>query len=132
MAALDTNVLVRHLVQDDPAQSALATRLVRRCIMDGRPLHIPVSVMLELEWVLRTRYGFGKPEVVQVLVQLLSAAELAVADEGAVERALQRYRQANADFADCVHVALAELAGQLPLWTFDRKAAKLGGARPLA
>ncbi|MCW7537323.1 type II toxin-antitoxin system VapC family toxin [Aquabacterium sp. A7-Y] len=132
MAALDTNVLVRYLVQDDAAQLADARQLIGSCVNQGQTLYIPVSVSLELEWVLRSNFGVSKAEVVQTLSQLLSAAELSFESESALELALSRYRESAADYADCVHVALALSAGEQPLWTFDKKASKLNGARLLA
>ncbi|WP_374437597.1 PIN domain-containing protein [Inhella sp.] len=129
MPALDTNVLVRFLVEDDAAQFAAAQRLIRRCVQEGQALFVPVTVVLELEWVLRKRYGFAKDAVVQMLAALLSAAELSFESERALEVALQLYREGAADFADGLHIALAAQAQELPLWTFDKGAAKLSGAR---
>ena len=131
MAALDTNVLVRYLVQDDAAQLAAATKLIRKCVSAGQSLFVPTSVTVELEWVLRSTYGFGKGDVVQVLSSLLSSAELVFQDEQALEVALLLFREGSADFADCVHIALASEAGEQPLWTFDNRAAKVAGARLL-
>ena len=132
MAALDTNILVRFLVEDDPAQLAAAKKLIARCVRSGETLYIPITVALELEWVLRANFGFGKLAVVQTFSQLLSAAELSFESEGAVEVALALYNRGSADYSDCLHVALASGAGEQPLWTFDRAAAKVGGARLLA
>lgn len=129
MPALDTNVLVRHVVRDDTAQLAAATRLIEDCIASGQTLFVPVTVTLELEWVLRASYEFGKDTVMQVLASLFSTAELTFESERALEVALQLYREGTADFADCLHVALAAQAGELPLWTFDRRAAKVHGAQ---
>ena len=131
MAALDTNVLVRYLVQDDAAQLAAATKLIRKCVSAGQSLFVPTSVTVELEWVLRSTYGFGKGDVVQALSSLLSTAELVFQDEQALEVALLLFREGSADFADCVHIALASEAGEQPLWTFDKRAAKVAGARLL-
>jgi predicted nucleic-acid-binding protein len=131
MAALDTNVLVRYLVRDDPAQLATAKALLERCVSEGQSLFLPISVIVELEWVLRSAFGFGKDEIVQTLTDLLSSIELSFQDEPAVEVALLLYRKGSADFADCVHIALAAQAGEQPLWTFDKKAAKLAGAQLL-
>jgi len=129
MPALDTNVLVRHVVRDDAAQSASASRLIRECVAAGRTLYVPTTVVLELEWVLRSRYGLPKDAVIRVLAALFSAAELHIGSEQPMEVALQLYREGRADFADCVHVALADHAGERPLWTFDRRAAAIAGAR---
>ncbi|MCK6428636.1 MAG: type II toxin-antitoxin system VapC family toxin [Burkholderiaceae bacterium] len=131
MPALDTNVLVRYVVQDDSGQLAAAKRLIGRCVAEGQSLFIPVTVTLELEWVLRASFGYVKDDVLQVLSNLFSAAELTFESERALEVALQLYREGSADFADCLHVALATAAGEQPLWTFDKGAAKVIGARLL-
>ena len=65
MAALDTNVMVRYIVQDDAAQLAAAKRLISRCVGEGLPLFVPVTVVLELEWVLRSNFGFAKDDVLR-------------------------------------------------------------------
>ena len=132
MAALDTNVLVRFLVQDDARQGAAATRLIRSGITAGGALFVPVTVVLELEWVLRSSFTFDKAAVLHALFGLLGSFELVFESEGAVEAALGNYADGKADFADCLHAALAMLAGEQPLWTFDKAAAKVDGARLLA
>ncbi len=131
MPALDTNVLVRYVVLDDVAQLAVATRLIRKCVSVGQTLFVPVTVTLELEWVLRASFEYTKDEVMPVLASLFSAAELTFESEHALEVALQLYREGSADFADCLHVALAAQAGELPLWTFDKRAAKINGAQAI-
>lgn len=131
MPALDTNVLVRYIVQDDTAQLAAAKRLISRVVADGAALFVPVTVVLELEWVLRSAFGFAKDDVLHTLSSLFSAAELTFESERALEVALHLFRDGSADFADCLHVALATQAGEPPLWTFDKGAAKVSGARLL-
>lgn len=131
MPALDTNVLVRYVVRDDSGQLAAARRLIERCVAEGQSLFVPVSATLELEWVLRTSYGYVKDDVLRVLSNLFSAMELSFESERALEVALQLYRESSADFADCLHVASATDAGEQPLWTFDRGASKLTGAQLL-
>ena len=132
MPALDTNVLVRYLVADDLAQLRIAQQLIRRCVNQGLTLFVPVTVVLELEWVLRSNFGFAKDDVMAVLSNLFSSAELSFESELALEVALQLYREGTADFADGLHVALAAQAGEQPLWTFDKAAAKISGAQLLA
>jgi predicted nucleic-acid-binding protein len=131
MPALDTNVLVRYVVADDPAQLSAARRLISRCVKEGLSLFVPVTVVLELEWVLRSNFGLGKDNVLLTLSNLFSAAELTFDSERALEVALQLFRKGSADFADCLHVALAAQAGEQPLWTFDKGAAKVPGAQLL-
>jgi predicted nucleic-acid-binding protein len=129
MPALDTNVLVRNVVQDDEAQLAGARRLIRKYVAEGQTLFVPVTVTPELEWVLRASFEYEKDEVMEALSSLFSAAELTFESERALEVALQLYRNGTADFADCLHIALAAQAGESPLWTFDKRAAKVSGAR---
>ncbi|WP_218508957.1 PIN domain-containing protein [Variovorax sp. dw_308] len=129
MPALDTNVLIRYLVQDDEAQLATARKLIRKCVSEGLTLFVPVTVTLELEWVLRASFEYAKDDVMVALSSLFSAAELTFESEQALEVALQLYRGGSANFADCLHIALAAQAGELPLWTFDKRAAKVNGAR---
>ena len=132
MPALDTNVLVRYIVLDDASQFAAAKRLISRCVGEGLTLFVPVTVVLELEGVLRSGFGFGKDDVLLTLSSLLSTAELSFESERALEVALQLFRKGSADFADCLHVALATQAGEQPLWTFDKAAARISGAQLLA
>lgn len=131
MPALDANVLVRYVVRDDDVQLAAARRLIRKCVADGQTLFVPVTVTLEFEWVLRASFEYAKEQVMAVLSSLFSAAELSFESERALEVALQLYRNGSADFADCLHVALAAQAGESPLWTFDRRAAKVSGAQAM-
>lgn len=131
MPALDTNVLVRFLVQDDGVQLQQAKALLERSVEAGESLFVPITVALEVEWVLRSRYGFQKDAVTAVFAALLSSAQLQFESETALELALARYNDGAADFSDCVHVALAVEAGHSPLWTFDKAAARLDGARLL-
>ncbi len=131
MAALDTNVLVRYLIQDDARQGYLAKQLVGAALMRGESLFIPITVLLELEWVLRSNFEFPKDQIIFTLCSLLAAKELVFESEASLEVALELFRQNKADFADCIHVALTHAAGQTPLWTFDKTAARLEGAKLL-
>ena len=90
-----------------------------------------MTVSLELEWVLRSSFGFGKSIIVATLSKLLASSELSFESEGALEVALVLYGQGTADYSDCLHVALASAAGEKPLWTFDKAASKVDGARLL-
>jgi predicted nucleic-acid-binding protein len=82
--------------------------------------------------VLRSSFGFAKDDVMSTLSSLFSTAELTFQDERVLEVALQLFREGAADFADCLHIALAAAAGEQPLWTFDKGAARVDGARLLA
>ena len=132
MAALDTNVLVRYLVQDDKAQLAAASKLIQSALAAGETLFIPITVTLELEWVLRSCFQFSKQQVTNTLSSLFATTELKFESESVAEICLELYKKSNADFSDCMHIALAHTADQKPLWTFDRAAAKVAGAKLLA
>jgi predicted nucleic-acid-binding protein len=87
--------------------------------------------MLEMEWVLRSRYQFDKPTVLQAFNALLETQELEFQDEAALEWALHLYRRSNAEFADCLHVGQCRSAERVPLMTFDAKAARMPDVRLL-
>ena len=91
-----------------------------------------MTVVLELERVLRSSFAFGKDDVLMTLSSLFSADELTFESEHALEIALQLFHKESAGFADCLHVALATQAGEQPLWTFDKGAATFSGAQPVA
>lgn len=132
MAALDTNVLVRWLTGDDAAQGAAVERLRAKTIAEGERLFVPVTVLLELEWVLRSRYGIVPLAIAGCIDELLNVAELEIHEESAMERALWMFKQEGSpDLADCLHAALAAQALRGPLLSFDKRAAKLEGARLL-
>ena len=125
MAGLDTNVLVRWLVADDPLQTAQVRALLESGRVARTPFFVPTTVLLELEWVLRSRYGLDKPALLLAMKALLETQELDIQAEPALERALHLYRQGRAEFADCLHAGLCAATGQAPLLTFDAKAARL-------
>ena len=102
MRAIDTNVLVRALVRDDAAQSARAEAL-----LGEHPVFIPVTVMLELEWVLRSRYGFAPKVLAQALERIAALGNVVVGERAAVLAAAARVAQ-GWDFADALHHALSE------------------------
>ena len=133
MASLDTNVLVRYLLDDiaNEPQSALAKKLIHAAVQSGDTLYIPITVMLELEWVLRSNFKFDKTQVTATLSSLLACGELSFQSEAALEVALAQYIKGGADFADCTYIALAHVAGESPLWTFDKTASKVVGAKLL-
>lgn len=131
MAALDTNVLVRFLVRDDARQGRAATKLISDAVRSGGTIFVPVSVALELEWVLRSAFAFDKSAVTQAMYRLLGSFELSFESEGALEAALAQYERSAADFSDCLHAALARQANEEPLWTFDKAASRLDGAKLL-
>lgn len=130
--ALDTNVLVRWLTNDHAEQCAAVDQLLRTSFELSERLFVPITVLLEIEWVLRSRYRFSPTLIVAALDALLSVPELEIQEEAAVERALWLFKQdATSDLADCLHVGLAGVADRGPLLTFDERAACVDGAQLL-
>ena len=127
MPGLDTNVMVRWLVDDDAAQVARIHTLFELARRRSETLFVSCTVMLELEWVLRSRYQFDKETVLDAFNALLETQELEFQSEPAIEWALHLFRQGSAEFADCMHAGLCATTGRSPLLTFDKKAAKLPG-----
>jgi len=125
MPGLDTNVLARWILDDDSRQSARVQKLFEEVRQRQSALFVPSTVMLELEWVLRSRYKLGKSAVLEAYNALLETQELEFQDEPALERALSLYRQASADFADCMHAGQCGSADRAPMITFDDTAARL-------
>ena len=130
MPALDTNVLVRYLIADDKKQFETARQFIEEAITN-ETLFIPVSVSVELEWVLRSLYEVKKAMIITTFNRLLESREIEFQEESAIEIALSLYADNNADFADCLHIASAQTQGRVPLVTIDRKASRVEGAKLL-
>ena len=127
MLGLDTNVLVRFLVRDHEAQFQRARRLIKREVGAQERVLISLMVLLETEWVLRSRYGLQKTHVIDAISGLLEATELELEDEPAVEEALYLWKDSAADFADCLIGAHHRRLGCRATATFDARAVKLRG-----
>ncbi len=120
MIALDTNVLVRFLVEDDKAQTARVKVLVRDAIERGEDLFIADVVLCEVVWVLHASYSVQRPQVVETLRKLLQARHLRYRDPDLLERALAAYQSGKGDFADYLIRELARQVGCTTVTTFDK------------
>ncbi len=130
MIGLDTNVLVRFLVQDDPDQAAVATAFVAG-LTEAEAGFFSREVLVELVWVLERAYGLSRADIAKALDGLLEARELVIeaADRAAV--AVDRYRKGGPGFADQMIALAGQGAGCRDTVSFDRKAAGLPGMRLL-
>jgi len=127
--ALDTNVLLRYLLPDDPEQGELASRLVARAIENRRPIHITLPVLCETVWTLTSAFGMAKADSVETVRRLLTEARsgrriFAFQEEATVGAALEDYANGRAGFVDYLIGRLAHEAGAVTTYTFDREAAK--------
>ena len=123
MIGLDTNVLVRYLVQDEPHQARLATRLIESCNADN-PGYVCLPVLIELVWVLGGAYGYARRDIAEVLQELLTVAELRIEQPDQARQALEAYAAGAADFADYLLGVLNAAQGCKTTYTFDKRAAK--------
>jgi predicted nucleic-acid-binding protein len=132
MGSIDTNVLIRCIIQDDQRQCEAVDRLRKRYVQQGEPLFVPVTVLLECEWVLRSCFGFEKIEIIDAMSRILEASDFFFDREMAMGDALDVFKLCDADFADCVHARISTRERQGPLYTFDRRASRLPGAELLS
>ena len=126
MIGLDTNVLVRYIMQDDAKQAALATRLIEKLSEDA-PGFITLVSVIELTWVLESAFELNRSQIVEVFQRIRSVDVFKLDRAGVVQSALRTYRNGKADFADCLIERLSAQAGCERTMTFDRAAAKSGG-----
>lgn len=125
MIGLDTNVLVRYIVQDDQDQSPRATRLIES--LDERNQgFVSVVALVELHWVLRRAYKVDRDDAAGIVRGLLDAKELSLQEPDMVRRALRRLTD-DVDFSDALISELGAAAGCAYTATFDRRATRLAG-----
>jgi predicted nucleic-acid-binding protein len=125
--AVDTNLLVRYLVDDD-AEQAQAARALLEGLSSERPGFICREVAIETVWVLERAYGFSRDQIASVLEELVSTDGLVVEAADDVARASLSYRIGGPGFSDLMILAAADRAGASPLYTFDHALGRLGGA----
>src|SRR6266850_697320 len=120
MRAIDTNVLVRLITRDEPAQVEAAQEFVAKGVWVS---HV---VLIETTWVLGEAYDLGHAQVAEVIEMLLNHQQLTLQDAEVVRGALNHYQQRpTLGFSDCMVLEIARKAGHLPLGTFDKRLSKL-------
>jgi predicted nucleic-acid-binding protein len=130
LIGLDTNVLVRYLTHDEPAQTAAAMRVMNSLSLDS-PAFLSLIVIAELVWVLAISYRYRKTEIEEVLENLLRSKELVIERADIVSQASRAFRAGTADFADYLIARCGDAAECQFTLTFDRKAATVAGMRLL-
>ena len=93
MIGLDTNILVRYLVQDDPEQSARATEILERRLTEKNPGFVSVVAMVETVWVLDRAYFLTAQEIATAIERLLQVDVLAIENEQEVFTAMVALKQ---------------------------------------
>lgn len=131
MIGLDTNVLVRYLMGDEPGQFARAADLIERRIHRGNPGFVSVVAVVEVVWVLERAYRISDHGIATAIERLLQSEAIVVESEQEVFTAMIALKEGFGSFADALIVALGDKAGCSHTFTFDRRAARLPGFRLL-
>lgn len=120
MIAADTNVLVRLLVGDDPAQAAKARALFDQAAVSEQTIWVSDTVLVEMVWTLSRAYGRERADIAAALHVLASHVTVTLESPEAVSAAIETFERGPADFADGLLCAKAALAGCSKVATFDR------------
>lgn len=128
MIAIDTNILVRYLLRDDPVQTALARAFIDTELSEERPGFVALVTIVELDWVCRRVYAVPEAGVAEAIRKLLEIRELVVEQAEMVEQALDRKA---GQLADALIHAIGQSAGCSKTVTFDRKFARMAGVEEL-
>ena len=125
MIGLDTNVLVRYFVEDDPAQTRKAARFIETRCSAEEPGFVDRVALCELFWVLSSGHGYRRAQIARVVESLLASRDIVLEDHDCVRAALRAYENVRADFADALIGQVNRARGCEATATFDRDAAKL-------
>lgn len=126
MKALDTNVLVRFLVdaEGDPDQHGIAADFIQTHCTAASPCAVSTIALCELAWVLQRVYKVSRSDIADEISSLLDAQQLHVPDRELIRRAVADYRKSNADFPDHLIAWFGKAGGAKETATFDKKAGK--------
>lgn len=130
MIGLDTNILVRYVMQDDPVQSATATAWIEERLSPGNPGFISVVAIAETVWVLDRTYGVADQDIAAAIERLLQADVLVIENEQQVFTAMVALKENEGSFADALIAALGAKAKCSSTLTFDRRTLRLPGFKP--
>ncbi len=125
---VDTNLIVRYLVRDDPKQVALADRLFERCERGDLTMVILPVVLAECVFVLESFYEQARPDIARVLTAMITAPHVEIAAMEICVDALARYAPGRMHFVDCM-IAAQAAAFELAVATFDRDFARVADVR---
>ncbi len=127
MIGLDTNVILRCFIDDDPSQAEAARRFVSEHCTQENPGFIDRVALCELIWVLFSGYRFDRKRAADIITTLLASRDIVLEDSDAVRAALHMFATRKIDFADALIGEVNRLRGCEATATFDRKAAKIDG-----
>lgn len=131
MIGLDTNVVLRLIVEDDPEQSRRAAKFVESHCTSDSPGFINRITLCEIIWVLKSGHGYDRGKIAAAIRRITETMSFVVEDREHVQHALDRFERASVDFADALVVEVNSAHGCSATATFDRKAARLRGFVPV-
>ena len=131
MIGIDTNVMIRYLVQDDAVQAEIANEFIESSCTDENPGFINHIVLCEIAWVLAGAYRQQRSDIANVIDSLLQVRQLEVQNAPVVWKALNDYRDSNADFSDYLIAHTNHQVGCTTTVTFDKKAANQTAMLPI-
>ena len=126
MTGLDTNVIVRYIVQDDSRQSEQAVQLIETRLSTEQPGFISLMTLIETTWVLASCYQQNKKQIITILRQLTTTRQIQVERSDIAHRAIKGYEAGNGDFSDAVIYLINADNGCNETVTFDKKARSIG------
>jgi predicted nucleic-acid-binding protein len=125
MIGLDTNVLIRYIMQDDEKQGLQAGQIIDMAISQKSMLMVTLVVLCEIVWVLSYHYKLTRQEIITFIKHLLHAEQIEVENRQLALSALEVYQSSKADFSDCLIGLTNQFQGCTTTYTFDKKAAQI-------
>ena len=125
MIGLDTNILIRYIVQDEPLQSRKAVKFIEQECSDESSVFINAIILCELVWVLESGYEYSREEISIVLEKILRTRQFYIADTHILWQALSDYQHKGVDFSDSYIAHYNIHSGCKTTITFDKKASRL-------
>ncbi len=131
MKGIDSSVLLRYILEDDPLWSKAATRFVDEECTVKNPAFVNLVVLVEVVWSLRRQKGYRKEAIVAVIRDMLESQSLILEKEEIVAEALRIFEFGVAGFSDCLIAGLNNHAHAKPTFSFDKDALKTGIFAPI-
>ena len=128
MIAVDSNILLRYLVEDEPDQASLAIDLIENTLTAAEPAFVGLTVIVEVALVLKRRYRMSAREIGEIVKRLISAPQFVVEQAALIERVIS---YGHADIADAIVHEAGKVAGCARTLTFDRAFARIEGVELL-
>ncbi|MEQ8187558.1 MAG: type II toxin-antitoxin system VapC family toxin [Candidatus Eremiobacterota bacterium] len=122
---LDTNIILKHIIQDDPVQSKRATELFKDMVAGKYKFYITSITFAELVWVLESIYKFTREEICNILKPLFNTDNLDFENREVLQETLILYKSLRVDYADCYNVCFARQNGIYEVYSFDKDYEKI-------